>query len=78
MDVFSKSDPMCVVYMKPFGGRNFVEVMRTEAIQNTLNPQFTRKARMTYLFEEVQKLRFEMYDVDSKSPRLQDHDFIGR
>ena len=77
MDVFSKSDPMCVVYMRPFGARNFVEVARTECIQNTLNPQFTRKCRLTYLFEETQRLRFEMYDLDSKSARLDDHDYIG-
>jgi hypothetical protein len=43
MDVFSKSDPMCVVYVKPFGSDNFVEFKRTECIQNCLNPDFTVK-----------------------------------
>ena len=57
MDVFSKSDPMCVVYVKPFGGRGWQEMARTEPIQNTLNPDFARKVKITYLFEEAQHLR---------------------
>ena len=43
MDVMSKSDPMCVVYIQPFGSNASQEVLRTECIQNNLNPQFTRK-----------------------------------
>jgi len=33
---------------------------RTEAIQNTLNPDFVRKFVMDYFFEESQKLKFEV------------------
>ena len=77
MDTFSKSDPMCVVYMKPFGSKRYVEIQRTECIKNTLNPQFTTKCRLTYLFEETQKMRFEMYDIDGRSKNLDNHDFIG-
>lgn len=33
---------------------------------------------MNYFFEESQKLKFEVYDVDSKTSRLDAHDFIGR
>ena len=36
LDVFSKSDPMCVIYQKPFGGNDFVEIKRTECIHNSL------------------------------------------
>ena len=43
MDVFSKSDPMCVVYVKPFGSDSFVEFKRTECVENCLNPDFTVK-----------------------------------
>ena len=32
---------------------------------------------MDYHFEEVQKLRFEVYDSDSASLRLEDHDLMG-
>ena len=43
MDVFSKSDPMVVIYLKPFGAQQYQEIGRTEAIQNTLNPKFATK-----------------------------------
>jgi len=32
---------------------------------------------MDYLFEEVQNLKFQIYDIDSKSAVLNDHDFLG-
>jgi len=78
MDVFSKSDPMCVIYIQPFGTNSWQEVLRTECIQNTLNPQFTRKVQISYCFEQQQYLKFEMYDIDTHSNNLDDHDFIGR
>ena len=78
MDVLSKSDPMCVVYVEPFGSTGtWKELLRTECIKHTLNPQFTRKAQISYCFEEQQYLKFEMYHIDKKSNRLKDHDFIG-
>jgi len=83
LDVFSKSDPMCVVYTQPFGvtsnvkGKKWNEILRTETIQNNLNPDFTKKVQISYCFEQQQYLRFEMYDVDNRSNRLEDHDFIG-
>uniref|UniRef100_A0AAY4DEU4 C2 domain-containing protein n=1 Tax=Denticeps clupeoides TaxID=299321 RepID=A0AAY4DEU4_9TELE len=33
---------------------------------------------LDYFFEEKQNLRFDMYDVDSKSPDLSKHDFLGQ
>uniref|UniRef100_A0A674MN39 Copine Va n=1 Tax=Takifugu rubripes TaxID=31033 RepID=A0A674MN39_TAKRU len=65
-DTFSKSDPRKL----PFG--------RTEVIDNTLNPDFVRKFILDYFFEEKQNLRFDVYDVDSKSPDLAKHDFLGQ
>ena len=79
MDVFSKSDPMCVVYVQPFGAANqWQEILRTECIQNTLNPEFTRKVQISYCFEQQQNLKFEMYDIDTPSHNLAANDFIGR
>jgi Ca2+-dependent lipid-binding protein len=77
MDTFSKSDPLCVVSMKPFGSQNWVEVKRTECIQNNLNPQWVTKVPMTYMFEEQQYIKFDVYDLDSTSRHLDDHDFLG-
>uniref|UniRef100_A0A3B4AM02 C2 domain-containing protein n=1 Tax=Periophthalmus magnuspinnatus TaxID=409849 RepID=A0A3B4AM02_9GOBI len=51
---------------------------RTEVIDNTLNPDFVRKYILDYFFEEKQNLRFDVYDIDSKSPDLGKHDFLGQ
>ncbi|KAF4527031.1 hypothetical protein B566_EDAN001579 [Ephemera danica] len=76
-DVLSKSDSMCVTYQQPFGTSTWVEMHRTECIKNCENPDFTRKILMPYRFEERQLLKFEIYDIDSSSSKLSDHDFLG-
>ncbi|XP_071531309.1 copine-8-like [Panulirus ornatus] len=76
-DVFSKSDPICVLFYQPFGSRQWAEFKRTECIDNTLNPDFATKISMTYHFEEQQPLKFMLYDVDSNAPDLDHHDFLG-
>lgn len=50
---------------------------RTEKIQNCLNPSFSKTFVIDYYFEMVQKLRFELYDIDSDNGSLQDADFLG-
>ncbi|XP_028854028.1 copine-5b isoform X2 [Denticeps clupeoides] len=77
-DTFSKSDPMCVLYTQGVETKQWREFGRTEVIDNTLNPDFVRKYILDYFFEEKQNLRFDMYDVDSKSPDLSKHDFLGQ
>uniref|UniRef100_A0A8C9YUI4 Copine Vb n=1 Tax=Sander lucioperca TaxID=283035 RepID=A0A8C9YUI4_SANLU len=64
------SSPPFVFLLPQFG--------RTEVIDNTLNPDFVRKYILDYFFEEKQNLRFDLYDVDSKSPDLSKHDFLGQ
>uniref|UniRef100_A0A3B3VLI2 Copine-8 n=2 Tax=Poecilia TaxID=8080 RepID=A0A3B3VLI2_9TELE len=78
MDTFSKSDPICVLYTQGMGNKEWREFGRTEVIDNTLNPDFVRKFMLDYFFEERQNLRFDLYDVDSKSANLQKHDFLGQ
>ena len=77
MDVFSKSDPICVISTKPFGSQNWMEIKRTECISNNLNPQWVTKVQIQYMFEEQQHLKFDVFDVDSGSRNLDDHDFLG-
>ncbi|XP_055000473.1 copine-5 isoform X2 [Sorex araneus] len=99
-DMFSKSDPLCVMYTQGMENKQWREVGgcglapspawprvhphflsqfgRTEVIDNTLNPDFVRKFIVDYFFEEKQNLRFDLYDVDSKSPDLSKHDFLGQ
>ncbi|KAL4235385.1 Copine-9 [Mactra antiquata] len=77
-DVFSKSDPMCVLYVRDVKSNTYYEFGRTEMIKDTLKPDFVKKFIMDYYFEESQKLKFEIYDVDSSSGALSSHDFLGR
>ncbi|XP_074478750.1 copine-3-like isoform X2 [Sebastes fasciatus] len=76
MDAFSKSDPQCVLLMNS-SGPHWSEIGRTEKIMNCLNPKFSKTFVIDYYFEMVQKLRFELYDIDSDNCSLQDADFLG-
>ncbi|KAL1110298.1 hypothetical protein AAG570_008375 [Ranatra chinensis] len=68
---------MCVTYIRPFAENRWVEYHRTEVIYNSHDPDFASKVHLSYRFEEQQPLKFEVYDVDSDSPNLQHHDFLG-
>ena len=94
MDVFSKSDPFCVLYMKVRllrtsirwdlinvycqessgggGPDRWLCVDKTETIDNTLNPLWEKKFILLYKFEIRQVLRFDVYDRDSESTRLEE------
>ncbi|KAM4719143.1 copine-3-like isoform 2-T2 [Anableps anableps] len=75
MDVFSKSDPLCALYIST--GSHWYEFGRTEMILNCLNPKFARKFVIDYYFEMVQKLKFCVYDIDNNTYDLSDDDFLG-
>ncbi|PKU42417.1 protein nlrc5 isoform x1 [Limosa lapponica baueri] len=74
-DVTSKSDPFCVLFMEVNG--KWVELDRTETAVNNLNPAFSKKFIVDYHFEEVQKLKFALFDQDKSSMQLYEHDFLG-
>ncbi|XP_050429591.1 copine-8-like isoform X2 [Adelges cooleyi] len=76
-DVFSKSDPMCVVYLKTPETSRWSEICRTECIHNSLNPDFVTKVHVLYRFEVQQNIKVEVYDVDSKLSDLRSQDFLG-
>lgn len=44
---------------------------------NNLNPAFAKKFIIDYHFEEVQKLKFALFDQDKSSMQLYEHDFLG-
>ncbi|XP_049420812.1 copine-3-like [Epinephelus fuscoguttatus] len=75
MDVFSKSDPLCALYINT--GSHWYEFGRTEMILNCLNPKFTKKFVLDYYFEMVQRLKFCVYDIDNNTYDLDDDDFLG-
>uniref|UniRef100_A0A4W4E199 Copine family member 9 n=1 Tax=Electrophorus electricus TaxID=8005 RepID=A0A4W4E199_ELEEL len=51
---------------------------KTEVIDNTLNPDFVRKFVLDFFFEEKQNLRFDVYNVDTRSSNISKHDFLGQ
>jgi len=80
-DVMSKSDPLCVVFQKMGNSAaksKWYEIGRTEMISDNLSPQWEKKFILTYNFEVRQMLKFEIYDSDSTSSSLNQHDFLGR
>lgn len=54
-----------------------VQMGRTETAVNNLNPVFGEKFQVDYHFEEVQKLKFALFDEDKCSTQLYEHDFLG-
>ncbi|XP_044787835.2 copine-2 isoform X1 [Bubalus bubalis] len=75
-DVTSKSDPFCVLFTEMDG--RWMEYDRTETAINNLNPAFSKKFVLDYHFEEVQKLKFALFDQDKSSMQLEEHDFLGQ
>ncbi|XP_038168528.1 copine-2 isoform X2 [Arvicola amphibius] len=75
-DVTSKSDPFCVLFTEDNG--RWMEYDRTETAINNLNPAFSKKFVLDYHFEEVQKLKFALFDQDKSSAQLDEHDFLGQ
>lgn len=46
-------------------------------MKNCQDPEFSKKLRLDYHFEKVQKLKLALYDIDNKSVDLSDDDFLG-
>ncbi|XP_013930634.1 PREDICTED: copine-7-like, partial [Thamnophis sirtalis] len=75
-DTLNKSDPCVVLLMQSQG--QWAEVERSEVIRSNLNPVFAKVFTVDYYFEEVQKLRFEVYDIHGHGgPGTHDDDFLG-
>lgn len=75
MDLMSKSDPFCVVYLR-VGNDCWQKLGTTETIVDTHSCKWTRKF---FLDKDklCSELRFDVYDRDSARDALKDHDFIG-
>jgi hypothetical protein len=79
MDTFSKSDPMCVLFVGETvrGSIQYTELGRTEIIKDNLNPKWVKGFVLDFFFERQQYLRFCVYDIDRSSYSLDKHDFLG-
>ncbi|XP_074539416.1 copine-4 [Halichoeres trimaculatus] len=74
-DALSKPDPCVVIKMKSHG--QWMEVDRTEVIRSCVNPSYSKVFNLDFYFEEVQRLRFELYDINSSHNGLKTADFLG-
>jgi hypothetical protein len=63
-DTFSKSDPVVIVYERNDWQDKYYEIGRTEMISDNLNPDFVKRFQLSYNFETVQRLKFEVWDID--------------
>ena len=73
LDVFSKSDPICIMSEYNTNTKQWVKMGQTEQIKNNLNPDFSTKFTINYYFEKKQQLKFQMIDWDGAG----DYDTIG-
>jgi len=65
-DTFSKSDPQCIL-MTRNPGAEWVELCRTEKIDNNLNPEFETALRMPFFFQQRQMVRLQVIDCDGST-----------
>lgn len=49
----------------------------TSFIRDNLNPKWVKKMQIQYKFEEVQSLKFVVYDIDDPKAALDKQDLIG-
>ncbi|XP_023560983.1 copine-7 isoform X4 [Octodon degus] len=76
-DPLTKSDPS-VALLQPSAQGRWTQVGRTEVVRSSLNPVFSKVFTIDYCFEEVQRLRFEVYDTHGPSGLACDEDdFLG-
>ena len=67
LDTFSKSDPICHVFIKDINNpEEWLLYGKTEQIENNLNPDFVTYFEMNYYFERIQEIKIEVFDVDPK------------
>uniref|UniRef100_A0A8C4HEI8 C2 domain-containing protein n=1 Tax=Dicentrarchus labrax TaxID=13489 RepID=A0A8C4HEI8_DICLA len=75
-DALSKPDPCVILKMQSHG--QWMEVDRTEVIRSCVNPTYSKVFTLDFYFEEVQRLRFELYDINNSSHNgLKEADFLG-
>eukprot|EP00792_Barthelona_sp_PAP020_P004098 TRINITY_DN1887_c0_g1_i1.p2 TRINITY_DN1887_c0_g1~~TRINITY_DN1887_c0_g1_i1.p2 ORF type:complete len:554 (-),score=107.28 TRINITY_DN1887_c0_g1_i1:3195-4823(-) len=79
LDIQSKTDPFCVVYLLDPVSKNKTLLGHTEVVQDRLTGDFITPIIVEYYFEFPQDLIFEMYDVDDhvNIMDLKAHDFVG-
>ncbi|KAL0171535.1 hypothetical protein M9458_031846, partial [Cirrhinus mrigala] len=52
-------------------------VDRTEVIRSCINPTFSKVFTQDFYFEEIQRLRYELYDISSSHNGMREVDCLG-
>ena len=65
MDKLSLTDALVHVYEWNISLSQWKLVGKTETVMDNLNPDFTTRIKMPYVFESTQRLKFELWDQDS-------------
>lgn len=52
------------------------KVERTEVIRSCVNPTYSKVFTLDFYFEEVQRLRFELFDINSHNG-IKEAEFLG-
>ena len=76
LDTFSKSDPVCVVFI--LQNKKWIEGGRTEILKDTQDPIWAHKVQLQYKLETKQVIMLEIYDTDSCKKSLDPDNFLGR
>ncbi|KAF9401030.1 hypothetical protein BGX21_002900 [Mortierella sp. AD011] len=80
LDILSKSDPQCFVFMMDPKTRTWCKdpIGKTEMILNKLDCDFVTSIIIDYRFETVQQIRFTIVDVDNRNnPSWTAQELIG-
>ena len=72
-DRFARTtNPVCILHVKSRGSRQWKEVGRTEKVENSLDPEWTKTFEIEYFFEEKQASQIFKQNVCRK-PEPMDH-----
>ncbi|GJJ72780.1 hypothetical protein EMPS_05138 [Entomortierella parvispora] len=80
LDILSKSDPQCFVFLMDAKTRTWCKepVGKTEMVLNKLECEFVKSIVIDYRFESIQPIRFTVVDVDNQNnPSWQAQELIG-
>lgn len=63
---FGKSDPFLLLYEKDPESKKFIEIGKTETIEDNLDPDWKKPIEIVYDFGKKQMLKAEIMDLDDK------------
>ena len=75
-NILSKTNPFVEVY-EIYGSNKVTKLGVTEVISNNLNPDFITNFEVYYLCEEIQTLKFFVYNSDNGKAIASKNNFIG-